>query len=240
MQRLQKLIAAAGVASRRQAETLITAGRVTVNGQVITELGTRVDPAGDVVAVDGVPLTQPAHRTLLLHKPAGYVTTCEDPQGRPTVMALVPPIPGLHPIGRLDQDTTGLLLLTNNGALTFALTHPRHHVSKVYRAGVQGNPPDAGLRSLEEGITLEDGLTAPAHVRVVARGPQESLIDLTIHEGRKRQVRRMFAAIGHPVRTLARLRLGPLTLGDLPEGAWRELTPLELAALNQAAGRRGE
>ncbi len=162
MERVQKLLAAAGVSSRRQAEKLIMAGRVTINGQVVTLLGTQVDPSRDVIAVDGTPVRLPAHQTLMLHKPAGVITTRSDPKARDTVMALLPEIPGLHPIGRLDKDTTGLLLLTNDGDLTYALTHPKHGVKKTYRAWVDGMPDYAVLKQLQTGVLLDDGMSAPA------------------------------------------------------------------------------
>lgn len=215
---------------------MILAGRVSVNGDIISLLGTKVDPEHDVVAVDGVPVSKPNTRTIMLHKPAGCLTTRMDPRARDTVMALVPEISGLHPIGRLDKDTTGLLLLTNDGDLTYALTHPKHHVEKTYRAWVQGVPEHAALDRLRQGIELDDGLTAPAQVRRIFTRDDRTLIDITIHEGRKRQVRRMMDAIGVPVVSLARTRIGPLTLGDLPEGKWREVTAEEVAALYQAAG----
>ena len=215
---------------------MILAGRITVNGEVVSLLGTRVDPACDVVAVDGVLITQPAKRTLLLHKPTGYITTRSDPRARDTVMSLVPAVPGLHPIGRLDKDTTGLLLLTNDGDLTYALTHPKHHVDKTYRARVRGIPTPRELAQLRRGILLEDGLTAPAQVHVITRETDDAWVEITIHEGRKRQVRYMFAAVGHPVLALARVSLGPLQLGDLPQGAWRDLTAEELQRLYAATG----
>lgn len=210
---------------------------MTLNGKVVSLLGTRIDPQRDVVAVDGVPITRPAKRTIMLHKPAGYITTRSDPHARNTVMTLIPDIPGLHPIGRLDKDTTGLLLLTNDGDLTYALTHPKHHVEKTYRAEVAGLPGAGTLARLRQGLLLDDGPTAPAQVRLIGRtGADGACVELVIHEGRKRQVRRMLAAVGHPVRTLTRLAVGPLTLGDLPEGVWRDLTPDELHALYQATG----
>lgn len=204
---------------------------------MVSLLGLRVDPRQDDIRVDGVPLTRPAKRTLLLHKPAGCLTTRRDPHARDTVMALVPPIPGLHPVGRLDKDTTGLLLLTNDGDLTYALTHPRHHVEKTYRARVAGIPSPGTLTRLRRGLLLDDGPTAPAAARLVTREGADAIVELTIHEGRKRQVRRMLQAVGHPVLALARLRIGPLALGDLPEGQWREVTPGELRELGAAAGR---
>ncbi len=212
------------------------AGRVTINGQVVTLLGTQVDPARDVIAVDGVPVRLPTHCTLMLHKPAGVITTRSDPRARDTVMALLPAIPGLHPIGRLDKDTTGLLLFTNDGDLTYVLTHPKHHVNKIYRAWVEGVAGQEALGQLRAGVLLEDGLTSPAEVKRVLTREGRTLLDITIHEGRKRQVRRMLQAVDHPVISLSRTRLGPLTLGDLAEGQWRELTADEVRALYQAAG----
>lgn len=212
------------------------AKRVTINGEVVTLLGTQVDPARDAIAVDGVPVCLPSHRTLMLHKPAGVITTCSDPRARDTVMALLPAIPGLHPVGRLDKDTTGLLLLTNDGDLTYALTHPKHHVEKTYRAWVDGMPGQNALGQLRAGLLLDDGLTSPAEVKRVLTRAERTLLEITIHEGRKRQVRRMLQSIGHPVISLARTRVGPLTLGDLPEGQWREVSTEEVHALYQAAG----
>jgi pseudouridine synthase len=234
MERLQKLIAAAGVSSRRHAETLITDGRVTVNNAVVALLGTRVDPQRDVIAVDGVPIHRPEQRTIMLNKPAGYITTRQDPHAPDTIMALVPEIPGLHPIGRLDKNTTGLLLLTNDGALTYALTHPKHHVEKTYRAWVQGIPREEQLERLRRGVLLDDGPTAPAQLYLVRHAADRALLEIVIHEGRKRQVRRMCDAIGHPVIALSRLRIGPLALGDLPEGRWRDLTAEEIRSLQTA------
>lgn len=235
MERLQKVLAAAGVSSRRHAEKLILAGRVTVNGDVVSLLGTRVDPEQDAVAVDGVPIARPAARTIMLNKPAGYLTTRDDPQARDTVMALAPEIPGLHPIGRLDMDTTGLLLLTNDGELTYALTHPKHHVDKTYHAWVEGTPDDDALERLRRGITLTDGPTFPAAVRRLRTRDGRTLVEVIIHEGRKRQVRRMLQAVGHPALTLQRTKIGPLTLGDLLEGHWRDLTFEEIHALREAS-----
>ena len=215
---------------------MILNGQVTVNGEVVTVLGTRVDPSHDVVAVDGRLLNRPEHRTLLLHKPPGFITTRSDTHARKTVMTLLPAIAGLHPVGRLDKDTTGLILLTNDGDLTFALTHPRHHVPKTYRARISGVPGPGALQRLRDGIQLDDGITAAADVRLRERDGNSCVIELTIYEGRNRQIRRMLTAIGHPVLALSRQRLGLLTLGDLPEGAWREVTPDEITALYAAAG----
>ncbi len=230
------MLAAAGVASRRQAEILILAGRVTVNGETVSLLGLQVDPTTDVIAVDGVVITKPEHRTIMLHKPSGVISTVTDPQARDTVMSLVPNIPGLHPIGRLDKDTTGLLLLTNEGDLTYALTHPKHHVNKVYDAMVEGKPNEEALTKLREGVELEDGMTAPSQVRRLDHIGRTTVLEIVIHEGRKRQIRRMCLAVGHPVVRLRRVRVGPLTLSNLPEGQWRDLTAQEIAGLYRAAG----
>jgi 23S rRNA pseudouridine2605 synthase len=239
--RLGKFLATAGVASRRAAEEIIRQGRVSVEGQTVT------DPARDVdehaaVTVDGQPLAPTAQRVVyMVNKPAGVVSTARDPQKRPTVVSLVPANTRLYPVGRLDADATGLILLTNDGPLAHRLTHPSFQVPKTYRV-VVGRPPvrAAALRALRQGIRLEDGLTAPARARLIA----PDAIELTIHEGRKRQVKRMCDEIGHPVRSLVRVRFGPLELGSLRPGASRRLTAREVRALAQAgpeptAGSRG-
>jgi len=205
----------------------------------VTVLGTQVDPERDRVEVDGRPVVLPAFVYLALHKPAGYVSSAQDERGRPSVLRLAPAIPGLHPVGRLDVATTGLLLLSNDGDFTYLLTHPRHEVAKVYRAVVRGVPGGAALARLERGVALEDGRTAPAQVRLVNRGAGEATLEVTIHEGRKRQVRRMLAAVGHPVQSLVRVAVGPVSLGDLAPGQVRALTPEEVAGLLAAAGRVG-
>ena len=270
--RLQKFLARAGAASRRGSENLMTAGRVTVNGQVVTELGSKVDPLVDQVAVDSVPVRlEGGPVTIMLHKPAGYVTTMSDPQGRPTVAELVPTdrFPGLFPIGRLDFDTTGLLLFSTDGELGNGLLHPRHHVEKRYLALVNGKPTPEQLAQLEQGIQLDDGMTAPAKASLVEgaeakralsmlevppavpdhepngsvpspqraailrkRSQQRAVVRVVLREGRKRQVKRMLSAIKHGVLTLHRDSFGPIELGDLPRGQWRELTPEEVAALH--------
>lgn len=242
--RLQKFLARAGVASRRGSENLMSAGRVCVNGQVVTELGSKVDPACDVVTVDGVRVDiARGSVTLMLNKPAGYLTTMSDPFGRPCVASLVPvgQYPGLYPIGRLDKDTTGLLLFSTDGQLGNALLHPAHHVDKTYRACVEGVVSPRMARRLEEGIELEDGMTAPAQVSVERVSGEKSAhprtqVAITIHEGRKRQVRRMFAALGTPVETLERVRFAHLTLDGLAQGAWRMLDGREVAQLRADAG----
>ncbi len=230
--RLQKLLAQAGVGSRRVSEGLIADGRVTVNGQV-ADLGRRVDPDSDRVALDGVPVSvRPGLVHYLLNKPAGVVTTASDPEGRPTVVDLVPAEPRVHPVGRLDADTEGLLLLTNDGELTHRLTHPRFGVDKEYLAHVDGGAlRPAELRRLREGVVLDDGLTAPARVAQ----PQPGMLRITIHEGRNRQVRRMCSAVGHPVLRLVRVRIGPLRDPTLAPGRWRLLTTAEVRRLEVAA-----
>lgn len=235
--RLQKHLAAAGIASRRAAEKIIFSGRVSVNGTVVTEPGTRIDPGEDDVRVDGAVVVLPGARSyLLLNKPAGYVTTLDDPQGRPTVADLVPgSYPRVFPVGRLDLDTTGLLLLTDDGELAHRLMHPRFHVEKTYRAVVDGVPDEGEVRSLETGVVLDDGPTAPARVRVVSSSEGASDVEITIREGRKRQVRRMFSHVGHPVRELRRVAYGPIALGSLEEGCVRPLSADEVAGLLSAS-----
>ena len=233
-ERLQKVLARAGIGSRRVAEELIDGGRVRVNGEVAV-LGRRVDPLRDVVAVDGTPIgTAPGLVYRLLNKPSGVVATADDPQGRPTVVQLVPSEPRVVPVGRLDVDTEGLLLLTNDGQLHHRLTHPSFGDEKEYLAEVEGVLTAKTLQRLRHGIELEDGVTAPAK----ASSPTPSVLKLTIHEGRNRQVRRMCEAVGHPVRRLVRTRIGPLADPQLRPGAWRDLTQEEVRALERAVGER--
>jgi 23S rRNA pseudouridine2605 synthase len=228
--RLNAYLARAGIASRRGADELIKAGRVTVNGEP-GQLNTFVERR-DRVEVDGEPVFAQKLTYVLLHKPPGTVTTARDPQGRPTVVELVDVLERVVPVGRLDADTTGALLLTNDGPLAHRLAHPRYGVEKVYEVEVEGEPDEAALRQLAEGVELEDGLTAPATVRCLA----PSLIELTLHEGRKHQVKRMCEAVGYPVRGLHRSRYAGLELGELPRGSWRELTGTELAQLRKLSG----
>ena len=226
--RLNAYLARAGVTSRRGAEKLIIAGRVRVNGEV-AGLATFVE-AGDRVELDGAPLTPEPLAYVLLHKPAGVVTTASDPHGRPTVVGLVGHARRVVPVGRLDTDTTGALLLTNDGSLAHRLMHPRYEVEKVYEAEVEGEPGDDALRRLAEGVELDDGRTAPATVRRL--GP--SRLELTLHEGRKHQVKRMCAAVGHPVTRLHRPVYAGLSLAGLVPGEWRELTAAEIESLRAA------
>jgi 23S rRNA pseudouridine2605 synthase len=228
--RLNAYLARAGIASRRGADELIKAGRVRVNGRP-GELSTFVSGA-DVVEVDGQPVVKQRLAYVLLNKPAGVVTTARDPHGRPTVTGLVPADPRVVPVGRLDADTTGALLLTNDGQLAHRLAHPRYEVDKVYEAEVEGDPPASALRRLAEGVELDDGRTAPARARRLGRGR----LELTIHEGRKHQVKRMCEAVGHPVRRLHRSRYAGLTPVGLAPGAWRKLTRDEVTELRRLVG----
>jgi 23S rRNA pseudouridine2605 synthase len=228
--RLNAYLARAGVASRRRADELIAAGRVRVNGQP-GQLNTFV-VAGDTVEVDGRPVAKQGLAYRLLYKPAGTVTTARDPQSRPTVVELVPGAPRVVPVGRLDADTTGALLLTNDGRLAHRLAHPRYEVDKIYEAEVEGDPGPEVLRLLAEGVELDDGRTAPARASRLAPGR----IELTIHEGRKHQVKRMCEAVGHPVRRLHRSGYAGLGLRGLAPGAWRDLTREEVAALRRLVG----
>ena len=229
-ERLQKVLARAGIGSRRVSEDLIEAGRVRVNGEVAV-LGRRVDPDEDVVTIDGTPIgTAQGLAYRLLNKPRGVVATADDPQGRPTVVGLVPPEPRVVPVGRLDVDTEGLLLLTNDGQLHHRLTHPSFGVEKEYLVEVEGELTPKTLRRLRTGVELDDGVTAPAK----ASSPSPNVLKLTIHEGRNRQVRRMCDAVGHPVRRLVRTRIGPVADGSLRPGSWRNLSQAEVRALERA------
>jgi 23S rRNA pseudouridine2605 synthase len=245
MERLQKLLSIAGVASRRASEELITQGRVEVNGEIVRTLGSKADPQNDVIKVDGRRLrfdTRP--RYILLNKPKGVVTTRQDPEKRRTVIDLLTGVREyVYPVGRLDYDSQGLLLLTSDGDLAARLTHPRHAVERVYEAIVIGTPAEEDLERLRRGVFLDGARTAPAEVRRAStvdkgsrRASREALTKLviTLREGRNRQVRRMCASIGHPVRKLTRTRMGPIKLGDLRPGHWRDLTPREVEKLKGA------
>jgi pseudouridine synthase len=233
-ERLQKLIAAAGIASRRHAEDLITAGEVTVNGQVVVELGVKADPETDHIKVKGrlinPRLTQRENVYVLLNKPKGYLTSMSDPEGRPLVIDLIPGSLGrLHPVGRLDFNTEGLLLLTNDGELTNLVTSARNQIAKVYQARVQGTPSDRAIDRLRRGVTISEGeRTAPATVRKLRESESNSWFEIILHEGRNQQVRRMFDAIGFSVVKLRRTRIGELEDKHLRVGEWRKLTETEV------------
>lgn len=236
-ERVQKVLARAGVGSRRACDELVLQQRVTVNGAV-ADPGTRVDPTRDRIELDGVPIAvRPGLVHYLLNKPRGVLTTMSDPQGRPSVAELVPSDPRVFPVGRLDSDSEGLLLLTNDGDLAQRVAHPSHGIDKEYLAEVSGIPSRGDLRKLRQGVALEDGLTAPATVTLVGESSGNAMLRVTIHEGRKRQVRRMCEAIGHPVGRLVRVRIGPLHDPKLPPGRWRALRQPELRALERAAWR---
>jgi len=240
--RLQKILSQAGVASRRSSEKLIVEGRVSVNGQTVRELGSKADPEADEIRVDGRRIKQTDKlRYLLLNKPAGYVTTRSDPERRPTVLDLVSDVREyVYPVGRLDYDSEGLLILTNDGDLAATLMHPRHEVERTYEAVVLGVPDAHDVDRLERGVTLDSRKTSPAKVELVrdgSSGDRTSILRITIHEGRTRQVRRMCDAVGHPVRRLRRVRIGSLTDSKLKPGQYRELTAREVARLKTAARR---
>ena len=239
--RLQKILSAAGIASRRAAETLIVNGRVSVNGTTVLELGSRADPARDDIRVDGQRVRLPSrHRYILLNKPRGYMTTRKDPERRPTVLDLLPEVREyIYPVGRLDFDSEGLLLLTNDGELAARLLHPSHEVEREYHARVRGVPDDRALDRLRRGVRIEGRRTAPAVVRLVEIGlgarEDQSLVSIALHEGRTRQVRDMCDAVGHPVVRLKRVRVGPIADRTLKVGEHRDLTPREVALLRQTA-----
>ncbi|RDV83044.1 pseudouridine synthase [Ammonifex thiophilus] len=237
-ERLQKVLARAGIASRRKAEKLILAGRVRVNGQVVDKLGVKVDPERDLIEVDGKPIKLPERLIYLaFHKPRGVVTTLHDPQGRPKVTDFLKGLrERVFPVGRLDYDSEGLLLLTNDGELAHRLLHPRFHVPKTYLVWVKGEVGKEKLDLLRRGIELEDGPTLPVEVRALRRTKGETILQLTIREGRKRQIRRMFRALGYEVSRLKRVAVGPVRLGPLRPGEYRHLTPREVESLRKAAG----
>ncbi len=231
---MQKFLARAGVASRRQCEELILAGRVRVNGEIVRALGTRVRPEVDRIQVDGLAQRAEALVTVMLNKPAGYITAVSDPEGRPVVLSLLPRsgFPRLFPVGRLDWDTEGLLLLTNDGALANLLTHPRHGVSKVYHAKVKGHPTAQTVRRLLDGVVSGGERLVATSVSVLRTTRENAWMMVRVEQGRYRQVRRMCEAVGHPVLKLVRVALGPLALGPLPRGQWRPLLPAERRALD--------
>jgi len=240
--RLQKVIADSGLASRRKAEELIAQGRVTINGQVVSELGTKVDPVKDHVKVDGRHLKPaPPQTFIMLNKPKNVVSTMSDPGGRGTIADL---LHGVHvrvfPVGRLDFDSEGLVLLTNDGDLAQLLLHPRHHVPKTYLIKVKGMLDGEDIGVLEKGVMLDDGRAGSAIVKKVGKATENSWLEITIYEGRKHQVKRMLDAVGHPVLKLKRVRFGPIALGDLPTGQYRYLTDREANAVRELARERQE
>jgi len=240
LQRLQKVMAAAGIASRRKCENLILEGKVKVNGNVVNELGFKVRPAKDVIEVDGKVISFPEKVYLILNKPAGYLTTVSDSFNRPTVMDLIKEEIRVFPVGRLDYDTEGLLIFTNAGELAHRLMHPGFKLKKTYVAEVKGCPDDESLDRLRSGIKLEDGITYPAGVKLIKKGEKSSTVTITISEGRKRQVRRMFEAIGCDVVKLKRTKYGPLTLKGLKLGKYRHLSDLEIKSLMEAVDLKQE
>jgi pseudouridine synthase len=239
-ERLQKILSQAGIASRRASERLLLEGRVSVNGETVRELGTKADLATDDIRVDGRRIKRPTRRRyLLLNKPRGYVTTRADPQKRPTVLDLIDRREYIYPVGRLDYDSEGLLLLTNDGELAARLTHPRHGVARVYEARVLGIPDEHDLRRLARGIVIDGRRTAPAEAELTAQHGGRATLRITLREGRNRQVRKMCEAIGHPVDSLKRVAIGPIRDPKLRAGQWRDLTAEEVARLRKSAGVDG-
>ncbi len=238
--RLPRLLAQAGVSSRREAEKIIAEGRVFLNGSRVTEPGVKVDPHRDSVTLDGLPLGRPRkHRSYLVYKPKGVLCTRQDPQGRPTLFDVLPPEvgEGLHTVGRLDFDAEGLIIVTNDGDLTFAVTHPSGHVAKTYLVKAKGRPTSEALARLRKGVRLDDGMTLPAEVRREGEGPANSWIRITVREGRKNQVKRMFRTVGFPVLKLVRVAIGPIELHPRMSraGSYRRLTSGEIATLTRNA-----
>lgn len=242
-ERIQKIISAAGIASRRAAEKLILEGRVTLSGKVVTELGTKADPGKEHIKVDGKLINPRQPKTyIMLNKPAGYVTTMSDPEKRATVQDLLKGVRvRVYPVGRLDYNTEGLLLLTNDGDFANLIMHPRNELPKTYLVKIKGVLEDRAVRDLERGVYLEDGKTAPAKIRKVRKEEANSWIEVVIHEGKKRQVRRMLERVGHSVIRLKRTKIGALTLGDVPIGSYSHLTPAEVKGLrDMAEGKKDE
>jgi 23S rRNA pseudouridine2605 synthase len=233
-QRLQRALAAAGVASRRKAEDLIVEGRVTVDGQVVMELGTTIDPTRQQVAVDGVIVRLERPRYILLNKPKGYITTVSDERGRQTVMDLVDVPEHVKPVGRLDRPSEGLLFFTNDGELAYRIMHPSYEIDKEYEVDLDGHPPADALERVRRGISIDGERVTPSMVRPLRNEPDGTVVRVVIHEGRNRVVRRMFEAVGYPVLRLRRTRIGPLQIGSIPRGSWRDLTPGELEQIRQA------
>ncbi|MEK6725101.1 MAG: pseudouridine synthase [Deltaproteobacteria bacterium] len=235
LERIQKIMAQGGIASRREAERLILDGRVTLNGKVVEELGTKADTEKDYIKVNGRLITRPEPKTyIMLFKPRGYVTTSKDPEGRPTVMELLEKVKvRVFPVGRLDYDTEGLILCTNDGDLAHRLQHPSHEIPKTYLVKVDGVPTQDGIVKLRNGIKLKDGMTAPARVKIIKKAEANSWLEIIIHEGRNRQIKRMFEAIGHSVIKLKREGLAFLSLGDLKPAEYRHLTAEEIKKLKE-------
>lgn len=236
--RLNKFLSQAGVASRREADRLITEGRLQVNDRPVLDLGHKIDPGRDVVLLDGRRVVKPEkHVYVLLNKPSGYLVTLRDPFQRPTVRKLLPSALGrLFPVGRLDYESKGLLLLTNDGELAFRLTHPRYEVKKAYLVEMSGEPDEKSLSRLEKGVSLDGKKTAPARVTLLRRSPASSLLRIEVHEGRKREIRRMCQAVGHEVKELERIELAGLSVKNLKPGQWRHLEPREIRKLKQSVG----
>jgi 23S rRNA pseudouridine2605 synthase len=239
VERLQKILSRAGIASRRTAETLIQTGRVQVNGETVTRLGTTADLRHDAVLVDGRPLIFPEFLYFVVHKPIGFVSTLKDPEGRPTIRELLRDVrERVYPVGRLDFNSSGLLLLTNDGELTERLLHPRYQIPRTYHAKLGGTPTHQALQALRSGVRLDDGvITSPATVRTLRSNEQKTWLEITLREGRNREVRRMCESVGYHVEKLIRVSFGPLSLGDLPVGAYRSLSPKEIRGLKQIAGK---
>lgn len=237
-ERLQKVLAAAGIASRRDCEELIRDGRIEVDRQVVTELGTRVDPLKQEIRVDGEALPRVAHVYFAVNKPEGVVCTSSDPAGRPRVIDLLPPdTPRVYSVGRLDLSSDGLILVTNDGELAQGLTHPKHGVEKVYRVQIAGSIDEAELRKLRRGVHLAEGFAHVKNARVKSRRRQSTVLEMILDEGRNREIRRVLAHVGHKVQRLTRIAVGPVRLGDMPPGAYRELTKKEVAALYESISR---
>jgi 23S rRNA pseudouridine2605 synthase len=239
LERLQKIISAAGAASRRKAEELIVEGSVTVNGRIIRELGTKADPGKDAIKVSGKLIHLPQSKTyIVLNKPRGFITSMKDPEGRPVVTELLKGVKArVVPVGRLDYDTEGLLIMTNDGDLAHSLMHPSHEITKIYLAKVKGIIEDKAIERLEKGVKLREGVTAPARVKKLKKSAANSWVEITVREGRYRQVRRMLEEVGYPVIKLIRVTYGSLALGNVPLGKYRHLTSDEVKLLkNESAG----
>lgn len=231
--RIQKFMSQCGVASRRKSEMYLLDGKVTVNGKIVREPGFNIDPSGDHVEFQGRTLKKPKAVYLMLNKPEETVTTVKDTHNRSCVMDLVPPIDGLHPIGRLDKNTQGLLLMTNDGELTFRLTHPRHEFKKTYQGWVKGKPSEKSLKAFRNGMAIEDYVTAPAQIKVLKSDKNRSLLEMEIHEGKKRQIRKMCQMMQTPVLQLKRVAVGKLILGELRLGSFRYLSKAEITYLKE-------